>query len=52
VIPISPCAGRLKIKEWLMRKQFKYSVTTPGIEEPSEKLSSTLLALDSKNSAD
>jgi hypothetical protein len=55
VIPISPCGGRLKFKEWLVRKQSKYWVTIPSmrqskpfLERPSEKLSSDLLAFNSK----
>jgi hypothetical protein len=30
-IPVSPCVGRLKIKECLVRKHTEYQVTTTGM---------------------
>jgi hypothetical protein len=53
VIPFSPCTGRIKIKEWPTEKYLEYWAATPGtresklfIEEPSERLSRAILALN------
>jgi hypothetical protein len=54
-ISISPCIDRLNIKEWLKEKHSKDRAATPGmkqsklfIEEPLDKLSTDLCALDRK----
>jgi hypothetical protein len=33
VIPVSPCVGMLKIREWLVRNQTEYWVTTTGMRQ-------------------
>jgi hypothetical protein len=33
VIPVSPCVGGRKIKEWLVRKHSEYWVSTPGLRQ-------------------
>jgi hypothetical protein len=53
VTQFSPCAGRIKIKEWPTKKYLEYWAATPGtresklfIERPSERLSRATLALN------
>jgi hypothetical protein len=48
-IPISPCVGSLKIKEWITKKHSKYTAVKLArrrsklfTERPSEKLSKTV----------
>jgi hypothetical protein len=55
VISISPCGGRLTVKEWLKERHSKHWAATPRMRQskliigrPSDKLSRDQMALDRK----
>jgi hypothetical protein len=54
-ISVSPCVGRLKVKDWLKERHSEHWAATPGMRQsvlfigrPSDELSRDLLALDKK----